>query len=180
MKTWTLAMLFMIFFIPLAQAHPHVFITPKTVIAIDNHAVSQIDVEWDLDAMSSSLYRESCGGDSSEIWKIIFPETQLLANGSYTARSGYYTTIEIDGSSIANVIPANFQTSYVDGSLHCQFTLYINQYVNNSLRIWFDDATNYNAFDVQEENFQINDQNGASYTIQKQNENYIDKIFVAF
>lgn len=180
MKIWTIAILFMIFFTPLAKAHPHVFITPKAVITINNHAVSQIDVEWDLDAMSSSLYLESCGSDSSEIWKILFPETQLLVNGSYTPRAGYYTTVEIDGTPIANVIPSNFQTSYVDGSLHCQFTLYVNQHVNNSLRIWFDDSTIYNAFDVQGENFQINDQNGVSYTIQKQNENDIDKISVAF
>ncbi len=180
MKIRTIAILFMISFTSLAQAHPHVFITPKAVITINNHAVSQIDLEWDLDAMSSSLYLESCGSDSSEIWKILFPETQLLADGSYAARSGYYTTVEIDGSPIANVIPANFQTSYVDGSLHCQFTLYINQYVNNSLKIWFDDSTIYNAFDVQEENFQINDQNGAGYTIQEQNEINIDKVSVAF
>lgn len=180
MKTWIVTFLFTIIFIPLAQAHPHVFITPKAVITINKHAVSQIDVEWDLDAMSSSLYLEGCGSDSSQIWKILFPETQLLVDGGYAARAGYYTTIEIDGTPIANVMPANFQTSYCDGSLHCQFTLYINQYVNNSLKIGFDDATIYNAFDVQEENFQINDQNSVGYTIQKQTENNIDKIFVAF
>lgn len=180
MKIWFLTLLFAVILAPAAvYAHPHVFITPKATAVMGHHAVSQIIVEWDFDEMSSSLYKESCGNDSSQIWATLFPDTQLLADGSRGARSGYYTNISIDGTRLAAIAPAYFQTSYVDGSLHCRFILYVNQVVNHSLKIWFDDATIYNAFDTSQQNFGLNDQSGDGYTLQQQTENGIDKICIS-
>jgi ABC-type uncharacterized transport system substrate-binding protein len=167
-------------FIPTVEAHPHVFITPIVTVTTNNHAVSKINVEWDFDAMSSSLYLESCGSDANQIWNILFPPTQLLADGTYASRSGYYTNVEIDGTPLTNLTPAYFSASYVGGCLHTQFTLYINQNVNNKLRIWFDDSTIYNAFDTEQGNFQVADQSGTAHPLQKQTENDIDKICISF
>lgn len=56
MKVWIIALFITIILTPMVQAHPHVFITPQAVIIINDHAVSQINVEWDFDEMSSSLF----------------------------------------------------------------------------------------------------------------------------
>lgn len=178
-KTWIIAILFTFLFTPIVQAHPHVFITPKATVVMNNHSVSQINVEWDFDAMSSALFLESCGSNPDEIWNTVFPQTQVLTDGSQSARSGYYTNVEIDGVPIDNLTPANFNVSYVDGSLHCQFTLNINQNINNTLKIWFNDPSMNDAFDVQQGNFQVSDQSETSHVIQRQTENDIDKIIIS-
>lgn len=179
MKTWIMAILLTFFVTPLVQAHPHVFITPKAVIMINNHFVSQVNVEWAFDDMSSTLFLESCGSDTNEVWNLIFPTTQLLVDGRQGERSGYYVNVEIDGMLINNLTPEDFKADFIDGSLHCHFTLNINQNVDKSLKIWFDDPTIFNAFDILQSNFQVSDQSGLSYVLQKQTENDIDKICLA-
>jgi ABC-type uncharacterized transport system substrate-binding protein len=164
----------------MAQAHPHVFITPKAVVTINNHVVSQVNVEWDFDELASSLFLECAGTDNGEIWKLVFPELQLLADGSKAPRSGYYTNVEIDGVPIPNLVPGNFQANYVDGSLHCQFTLDINQNVDHTFKIWFNDPTIYNDFDTQQGNFQFQGQNDTEFVVQKQTQDDIDKIYMSF
>lgn len=180
MRTWILTILLTFFVTPLAQAHPHVFITPKATIIMSNHFVSQINVEWDFDAMSSTLFLESSGSDPEEIWKMVFPDTQVLENGRQVARTTYYTNVELDGNPAGNLTPSGFNADFVDGILRCQFTLLINQNVDSTIKIWFDDPTIYNAFDVQRGNFQVSDQSGTSHVLQKQNENDIDKICLTF
>ncbi|HMM22364.1 MAG TPA: DUF1007 family protein [Selenomonadales bacterium] len=180
MKIWILTFLFIVFISPPAQAHPHVFITPKATLVLNGHAVSQINVEWDFDDMSSALFFESCGSDSAAIWNLVFPENQLLVNGGQAPRIGYYTTVEIDGVPVANLTPAYFTANYVNGILRCQFTLYINRNVGNTMKIWFDDPTTYNAFDIQSGNFQFVDQSGASHGLQQQTEDNIDKMFLSW
>jgi len=180
MKTWIMAILFVMFVTLQVQAHPHVFITPKAVVMMNNHFVSSINVEWDFDAMSSTLFLESCGSNTDEIWDLVFPQTQILADGSQSARSGYYTNVEIDGTSVGNITPTDFRADFVDGSLRCRFTVNINQNVDYSLKIWFDDSTIYNAFDVQRGHFHASDQCGTSHILQKQAENDIDKILLSF
>lgn len=180
MKTWIWTLLFMVFISLPAQAHPHVFITPKATVVMNDHFVSQINVEWDFDDMSSALFLESCGSNTAEIWQLVFPENQLLANGGQAPRTSYYTTVEIDGVPAANLTPADFTAHFVNGSLRCQFILYINQNVDHIMKIWFDDPTIYNAFDLQSENFQFIDQSGAFHGLQMQTENDIDKIFLSW
>lgn len=181
MKVWIIAILFTIWGIPSVQAHPHVFITPKALVVANQHFVSQINVEWDFDDMSSSLFLESCGFNVGEIWKLVFPDTQVLQNGSQVARSGYYTSVEIDGTPIYNLAPTDFTADFVNGKLRCKFTLNINQSVDNTLQIWFDDPTIYNAFDVEQVNFQVVDQQSATNCVlQKQTENNMDKICLTF
>lgn len=180
MKTWICTLLFMVFISLPAQAHPHVFITPKATVIMNDHFVSQINVEWDFDDMSSALFLESCGSNTAKIWSLVFPENQLLANGGQAPRTSYYTSVEIDGVPVANLTPADFTADFVNGSLRCQFTLYINQNVNHIMKIWFDDPTIYNAFDLQSGNFQFIDQSGASHGLQMQTENDIDKIFLSW
>ncbi|EGO62892.1 hypothetical protein ALO_15817 [Acetonema longum DSM 6540] len=126
--------------------------------------------------MSSSLFLECGGSNTAEIWNLLFPKTQLLANGGQADRTGYYTFVEIDGRVIDDLIPADFRADFVDGILRCRFTLNINQNVNNSFRIWFNDPTTYNDFDVQLENFQVIDPNGIPLSLRQQIENYIFKI----
>jgi len=180
MKAWIMAILFIIFFAPQAQAHPHVFITPKAVVTMNNHVVSQINVEWDFDDMSSAMFSESVGSNTDEIWNLVFPPSQVLADGSQAVRSGYYTNIEIDGTPIANLTPVDFKATFVNGGLHCNFTIIINQNVDHTVKIWFDDSTIYNAFDVQRGNFQVSDQSGTSHVLQKQTEKDIDKILLSY
>lgn len=181
MKIWIIAILFTVFTMPAIQAHPHVFITPKAVFMTNNHFVSQINVEWDFDDMSSSLFLESCGSNSAEIYKLVFPETQVLQNGSQAPRSGYYTKVKIDGTPLYNLTPTDFTADFVDGNLRCTFTLTINQNVNHTLQVWFDDPTIYNDFDVEQVNFQVMDQeNNIICVLQKQTENNIDEIFLTF
>lgn len=180
MKTWIWTLLFMVFISLPAQAHPHVFITPKATVVMNDHFVSQINVEWDFDDMSSALFLESCGSNTAEIWQLVFPENQLLANGGQAPRTSYYTTVEIDGVPAANLTPADFTAHFVNGSLRCQFILYINQNVDHIMKIWFDDPTIYNAFDLQSENFQFIDQSGAPHGLQMQTENDIDKISLSW
>jgi ABC-type uncharacterized transport system substrate-binding protein len=181
MRIWILALLFTIFFIPSIQAHPHVFITPKAVVVANNHFVSQINVEWDFDDMSSSLFLESCGSNLDEIWNLVFPETQLLQDGSQAARSNYYISVDIDGMSIDNLTPADFKADFVNGKLRCQFTLYINQNVNNILKIRFNDPTIYNDFNIEQGNFHVLDkQNGIDRILQIQTQNYIDEVYLIF
>jgi ABC-type uncharacterized transport system substrate-binding protein len=181
MRIWILAMLSVFFLIPSVQAHPHVFITPKAVVVANNHLVSQINVEWDFDDMSSSLFLESCGSNMEEIWNLVFPETQLLQNGSYAARTNYYTSIDIDGMPIDNLTPADFKADFVNGKLRCQFVLYINQNVNSTMRIRFNDPTIYNDFNIEQENFHLLDQgNGIDRVLELQTQNYIDEIYVSF
>jgi ABC-type uncharacterized transport system substrate-binding protein len=179
-KTWIFVLLCIVFISPPAQAHPHVFITPRATVIMNDHLVSQINVEWDFDDMSSALFLESSGSNPAEIWYLVFPENQLLANGAQAPRTSYYTTVEIDGIPVANLTPAYFTTNFVNGSLRCQFTLYINQNVGNTIKIWFEDPTTYNAFDIQIGNFQLVDQSGASHVLQKQTQNDIDKIFLSW
>lgn len=181
MKIWILAILFIVFSIPSVQAHPHIFITPKATILTNDHFVSQINVEWDFDDLSSSLFLESCGFDSAEVRKLVFPATQVLQNGNQVPRSGYYTNIMIDGTPLDDLTPTDFTATFVDGKLHCTFTLTINQSVTNTLQLWFDDPTIYNDFDVDQENFQIIDQQGSTTCVlQKQTENNIDQICLTF
>ena len=180
MKTWIIAILLFGCVTAQAQAHPHVFITPKAVIMMNNHFLSQVNVEWDFDEMSSALYLESCGSDNNGIWNLIFPQTQLLADGRQAARSGYYTYVEIDGTLISNLILADFTSDFIDGNLRCRFTLNINQNVDKTFKIWFDDPTIYNAFDVQRGNFQVVDQSGTHPRLQKQTESDIDKICLLY
>lgn len=162
---------------PAVQAHPHVFITPQAVMTMNNHFISQINVEWDFDAMSSSLFLESCGADTTQIWSLVFPDNQLLADGRQTPRLDYYTDVEIDGNPVGNLVPANFRANFVDGQLRCTFTLYINQNVNKTLKVWFDDPTIYNAFDIEPGNFSVAGQ-PANNVLQKQTEQDTDKILV--
>lgn len=180
MKTWLFVFLCIAFISSPAQAHPHVFIAPKATLIMNDHLVSQINVEWDFDDMSSALFFEIYGSNPAEIWNLVFPENQLLPNGGQVPRTSYYTTVEIDGIPIANLIPAYFTANFVNGSLHCQFTLYINQNVGNTIKIWFEDPTTYNAFDIQIGNFQLVDQSGASHVLHKQTQNNIDKIFLSW
>lgn len=180
MKAWIIALLFTIFIAPPAQAHPHVFITPKATFIMNAHFVSQIDVEWDFDDMSSALFSESCGSNTAQIWNLVFPETQILANGSEVSRTSYYTNVEIDGTPLGNLTPANFTADFVNGSLRCRFTISVNQSVGSTIRLWFDDPTNYNAFDIQRGNFQVLDQSGAPPLLRKSTENDIDKISLAW
>lgn len=176
-KAWIIAVFFIVLLIiPQAQAHPHVFITPKATIITKDHFVSRVNVEWEFDAMSSSLLLECGGSNTAEIWNLLFPKTLLLANGGQTARTGYYTFVEIDGRVIDDLIPADFKADFVDGILRCRFTLNINQNANNSFRIWFNDSTIYNDFDVQIENFQVINQSGIRPSLRQQIENYIFKI----
>ena len=171
MKIWILAILFVIVGIPAVQAHPHVFITPKAEIIMNNHSLSQINVEWDFDEMSTSLYVETCGSNEGEIHDILFPKNQ----------KSYFTNVEIDGNLIDNLIPSDFKAESVNGSLHCKFTLYINQNVDNTLKIWFDDPTIFNNFTTSLENFLASDQQtGINYVLQKQTQNDIDKISFKF
>lgn len=181
MRTWIFFILSVFFLIPSAQAHPHVFITPKAVVVANNHLVSQINVEWDFDDMSSSLFLESCGSNLEEIWNLVFPETQLLQNGSYAVRTNYYTTVDIDGMPIDNLTPADFKADFVNGRLRCQFVLYINQTVNSTMRIRFNDPTIYNDFNIEQENFHLVDQEtGINRVLQLRTQNYIDEIDVSF
>lgn len=181
LKAWIIAVFFTILFsTPHAQAHPHVFITPKATLITNDHFVSQINVDWEFDAMSSSLFLESAGSNTAEIWNLVFPETQLLANGEQTTRTGYYTYVEIDGRVMNDLIPTDFTADFVDGSLHCRFTLNINQTVGNTLKIGFSDPTAYNDFDIQRGNFHILAQSGATPVLEKQTENYIDKISLSW
>lgn len=171
MKIWLRGILFIIFFIamPSAEAHPHIFITPQATIIMSDHFVSQINVEWDFDDMSSALFSESYGTNRDDIWNSIFPVTQLTQDGRQVPRAGYYTNIEIDGTSLPDITPANFKVDYNNGNLQCKFTLYLNQTVDNSLKISFTDPTIYNDFDVQEENFEVwQQQNGVHYTLRKE------------
>jgi hypothetical protein len=70
--------------------------------------------------------------------------------------------------------------TFVNGSLHCNFTININQKVDNTVKIRFDDSTIYNAFDVQRGNFQVSDQGGTSHVLHKQTDKDIDKIVLLF
>ena len=181
MKAWIIAVFFTILFItPHAQAHPHVFITPKATLITNDHFVSQINVEWEFDAMSSSLFLESVSSNTAEIWNLVFPETQLLANGGQTARTGYYAYIEIDGRVINDLIPTDFTADFADGILRCRFTLNINQTVGNAMKLGFSDPTTYNDFDIQRGNFQILAQSGATPVLEKKTENYVDKILLSW
>lgn len=180
MKTWLMAVLCSFIFTLPVSAHPHVFITPKATIVISNHAVSQINVEWDFDDMSSALFKESGGSDSAAIWNLVFPQMQLLVNGSQAPRSGYYTYLEIDGKPYPNLTPAYFQTTFVDGILQCRFTLFINQPINHSVTLWFDDPTIYNQFDMDPGNFQIDNQSAQPVSLEQRSESGVDKIYVSF
>lgn len=180
MRIKVLAVLFAFFnFFNLSavEAHPHVFITPKAEIVGNDHFVSQINVEWDFDDMSSSLFLESSGSDTGEIWSLVFPDMQLTADGQQVARSNYYTDVEIDGTPVDDLKPENFNASFVNGKLYCTFTLYINKNVDSTLKLWFDDPTIYNAFDIEPENFSVS---GTAGSLQKQTENDIDKIYLSF
>lgn len=179
-KVWIIAMGLITLFVPLTEAHPHIFITPKAVVALNNHFVSQVDVEWDFDDMSSSLFLESCGSNTDQIWDLVFADTQVLSGRHQTKRSAYYLNVEIDGMPISNLRPNDFKANFVNGNLQCRFTLYINQIVDHSFKIWFDDPTIYNSFDTQQGNFQIADQSGAGHVFYKQTENDIDKMCVSF
>lgn len=180
MRIWILALLFTTFITPLSQAHPHIFITPKATFIMDNHFVSQINVEWEFDSMSSSLFLESSGSNTAEIWNLVFPETQLLANGVQVVRTSYYTTVEIDGTPVSNLTPTDFKADFVNGNLRCQFTLNINQTVGNTMEIGFSDPTIYNDFDIQRGNFQILDRSDITPVLAKQTEKYIDKISLSW
>lgn len=181
MRIWIIALLLTMLGIPSVEAHPHVFITPKAVVLMNNHFVSQINVEWDFDDMSSSLFLESCGSNSVEIRKLIFPETQVLQNGSQVPRSGYYTNIKIDGTPIYNLTPTDFTADFVNGMLRCKFTLNINQNVNHTLQLWFDDPTIYNDFDIEQVNFQVIDQQSSTNCVlQEQTEANTDQICLTF
>lgn len=180
MKPWIFAIFFAIFITAPVQAHPHIFVTPKATFILNDHFVSQIDVEWDFDDMSSALFLESCGSNTTEIRNLVFPETQLLANGSQVVRTSYYTTVEIDGTPVNNLIPSNFKAEFVNGNLHCHFTLNINQPIGSTMKIGFNDPTIYNDFDVQKGNFQIYNHSGSVPVLTKQTENDIDKIFLSW
>ena len=163
-----------------AQAHPHVFITPKATLITNDHLVSQINVEWEFDAMSSSLFLESAGSNTAEIWNLVFPKIQLLENGSQTTRTGYYAYVEIEGRMINDLMPTDFTADFVDGILHRRFNLLINQTVGNTMKFGFNDPTAYNDFDIQKENFQILAQSGATPLLGKKIENYVDRISLSW
>jgi ABC-type uncharacterized transport system substrate-binding protein len=163
-------------------AHPHVFITPKAVIEVNNHAVSQINMEWNFDALSSALFLEACNSNTDQIWDLIFPDTQFRADGRTVTRTNYYIYLEIDGTPVANVTPSYFKSEFVDGRLHCQFTIYVNQYVNHNMRMWFWDRSGYDAFDVKQENFSASDQQLNCTVEESQNEHgiEIDNVYLRF
>ena len=71
--------------------------------------------------------------------------------------SDYYTHLEIDGVRIANITPTAFRADFVDGKLHCQFTLNVQQNVNQSLRLWFLDSSAYDYFTINQANFSVSD-----------------------
>ena len=180
MKAWIIAFLFTLFISSPSQAHPHIFITPKATFIMNDHFISQINVEWDFDDMSSALFAESCGSNTAGIWSLVFPATQILANGSQVSRTSYYTYVEIDGIPVGNLTPENFSADFVNGSLRCKFTVSIRQNAGNTIRLWFDDPTIYNAFDIQRGNFQVLDQSGALPVLRQVTENDIDKISLAW
>ena len=81
MKTWLIALLLICGTTSSVAAHPHVFITPQAEIILDNHYVSQINVQWIFDAFTSAWIFESCDSNKEEIWNMVFPKTQFRADG---------------------------------------------------------------------------------------------------
>lgn len=133
-----------------ASAHPHVFVTARTIVQVEAQQVTGLQHAWTFDEMYAS--DAVTGLDINGDGKVDRKELQALAqtNMDGLKEFNYFTTAEVAGKPVAFKDPVDYWLDYNGGLLTLHFTLPLMQPIPEKgevLSFAVEDPSYYIAFD---------------------------------
>lgn len=159
------------------SAHPHVFITPRAHFAFSGTIFTFFSVRWYFDDMSTLEFvgpeamNATVSLSAAQQKEILtlegFPRPAYLTN---------YFHVEIDGSAVAVFAPAAVSLTVDEGRLVYSFTIGVYRPVKNAVKIWFNDRSNFIAYETSSGFFTTSQTKGPAPALTILTEQYLDRI----
>jgi len=161
---------FMLFFVSVARAHPHVFIDASPVIVIDEQGVAGIRQHWVFDDMFTSAILSDIGVAPDDIGTTAGQTAIRDGAFSYLKNFDYFTAVHLDAEQLPIKEAMDFRASTTeDNRLVYDFYLPLNIPVEkqHTLRIAIYDKEYYSDILLKEDeiSFEINGAISVSHTV---------------
>lgn len=133
-----------------AQAHPHVWVTARTIVQLNSGQLTGLQHAWTFDETYAA--DAVAGLDTNKDGKYDREELSRLAqtNMDGLKEFGYFTTASVAGNAVEFGTPTDYWLDFTDGLLTLHFTLPLVQSVpakGAALQFTVEDPSYYIAFD---------------------------------